>query len=186
MLQSPSIRVRLLLFLIALLSLLALGPAVFRAIFSAILSLDRAPVCTPAQTARVGATWTTSKSPSLPSSTLRAYAAAHLRAPTLSGDEENRADMVRFEDTSGLAGVLKYYDSLEHNIERTDMWRYAKLWLDGGLYADSDITPRPRLCATIAEGCVVQDMRYLPIYGRTHTFRTPPARRSIRHAACVA
>jgi hypothetical protein len=62
---------------------------------------------------------------------------------TLQGDDENRNDMVRLSEKLNTRKHLDTYDDLPATIQRVDMWRYAKLFLDGGIYADIDISATP-------------------------------------------
>jgi hypothetical protein len=47
--------------------------------------------------------------------------------------------MVRLSEKLNTTKYLETYDGLPATIQRVDMWRYAKLFLDGGIYADIDI-----------------------------------------------
>jgi hypothetical protein len=52
-------------------------------------------------------------------------------------DESDRRHMIATE----LPQFLALYDALYTTVERLDFWRYAALYLHGGLYADSDVNP---------------------------------------------
>lgn len=50
-------------------------------------------------------------------------------------DADSRRDFIK---TSYDSKVLKAYDKLTHGAFRADLWRYCKLYLDGGVYSDLD------------------------------------------------
>jgi len=52
-------------------------------------------------------------------------------------------DVLRLvQETRGNEHLLQVFDDLETKNMQFDFWRYAKLYLDGGLYADVDVQPR--------------------------------------------
>ena len=55
------------------------------------------------------------------------------------GDAQVRDDIRRLVRETGRADFLRVFDSLETSVQRSDMWRYAILWLEGGVYADIDV-----------------------------------------------
>jgi mannosyltransferase OCH1-like enzyme len=75
-----------------------------------------------------------------PSKTWRESWSEQAFTTTLQGDDENRNDMIRLSEKLNTTKHLDTYDDLPVNIQRVDMWRYAKLFLDGGIYADIDIS----------------------------------------------
>jgi hypothetical protein len=75
-----------------------------------------------------------------PSKTWRESWSEQSFTTTLQGDDENRKDMVRLSEKLNTTKYMETYDGLPANIQRVDMWRYAKLFLDGGIYADIDIS----------------------------------------------
>lgn len=46
-----------------------------------------------------------------------------------------RQDMVRLSELTGDVDFVRVYDALETGVQRSDMWRYAALYLYGGVYA---------------------------------------------------
>lgn len=57
-------------------------------------------------------------------------------------DEGCRADIVRLSKLLNRSDYLKTYDSLETPVMRADFWRYARLYLEGGIYADIDVVAK--------------------------------------------
>ena len=41
------------------------------------------------------------------------------------------------------------YDALETGVQRSDMWRYAALYMYGGVYADVDVVAKPRMATLL-------------------------------------
>ena len=58
-------------------------------------------------------------------------------------DAAARKDIERLSDVTSDGDYLRVYDALETSVQRSDMWRYAVLWLDGGVYADVDVYALP-------------------------------------------
>lgn len=52
-----------------------------------------------------------------------------------------RQDMSRFASASGENRSVEVYDRLERAVQKSDLWRYAIVWLEGGMYADVDLYP---------------------------------------------
>lgn len=50
---------------------------------------------------------------------------------------------------------LTFYDSLKHNIERVDVWRYMILYIEGGVYSDLDVIPLKNIDKWMDMGKVV-------------------------------
>jgi hypothetical protein len=61
----------------------------------------------------------------------------------LADNAECRRDMQALVAATGEADFLAVYDGLETGVQRSDMWRYATLWLYGGVYADIDVVAEP-------------------------------------------
>lgn len=64
-------------------------------------------------------------------------------------DAQARRDVSRAADMLSLPAALGVYDRAPSAVLRADMWRLAVVWLEGGIYADSDVEPRPRLRALL-------------------------------------
>ena len=82
-------------------------------------------------------------------------------------DTMARRDVERLVEQAGSADLLKVYDALETNVQRSDFWRYAVLWLDGGVYADVDVYALPHIVPLVlesAEGVIFSES--LPIFER--------------------
>ena len=82
-------------------------------------------------------------------------------------DAMARRDVERLVAQTGSADLLKVYDALETNVQRSDFWRYAVLWLDGGVYADVDVYALPPIVPLVlgsAEGVIFSES--LPIFER--------------------
>ena len=60
-------------------------------------------------------------------------------------DAQARGDVERLVRETGFDDLLRVYDGLETSVQRSDVWRYAILWLEGGVYADIDVLARPPL-----------------------------------------
>jgi len=60
-------------------------------------------------------------------------------------NEQARRDIERIHRILNFPELLSVYDALETNTQRSDVWRYAILWLDGGIYADIDVVALPPL-----------------------------------------
>lgn len=72
-------------------------------------------------------------------------------------DAQVRDDVCRLVRETGRADFLRVFDGLETSIQRSDVWRYAILYLDGGVYADIDVVAH----APIAELLVADTSRPL-------------------------
>lgn len=64
-------------------------------------------------------------------------------------DAQARGDVERLVRETGTADFLRVYDELETSVQRSDVWRYAILWLEGGVYADIDVVAHPPLAALL-------------------------------------
>lgn len=60
-----------------------------------------------------------------------------------------RRDIERMASTIDFPSLLRVYDALETNVQRSDVWRYAILWLEGGIYADIDVVAHAPLAALV-------------------------------------
>jgi Glycosyltransferase sugar-binding region containing DXD motif len=60
---------------------------------------------------------------------------------SLTPDEAIRNDILALHMLEPSLDLLNLFDNLATNVMRYDVWRYTKLYLDGGLYADVDIEP---------------------------------------------
>ena len=56
-----------------------------------------------------------------------------------------REDMRQLVALTGVRDYLTVYDALETAVQRSDMWRYAALYLFGGVYADIDVVAEPAM-----------------------------------------
>jgi len=54
-------------------------------------------------------------------------------------DAQVRDDVRRLVRETGRADFLRVFDGLETSVQRSDVWRYAILYLEGGVYADIDV-----------------------------------------------
>ncbi len=52
-------------------------------------------------------------------------------------DVQARCDVERLVRV--VPSIIHVYDGLETAVQRADVWRYAILWLEGGVYADIDV-----------------------------------------------
>lgn len=75
-----------------------------------------------------------------------------------------RMDIIRMARMSSDARLLHVYDALETNVQRSDMWRYAILWLEGGIYADIDVYAHPPIVALARSSPGVIFTESLPIF----------------------
>uniref|UniRef100_A0A7S4F752 Alpha 1,4-glycosyltransferase domain-containing protein n=2 Tax=Chrysotila carterae TaxID=13221 RepID=A0A7S4F752_CHRCT len=66
-------------------------------------------------------------------------------------DTQARKDVERLAEALGSRDVLRVYDGLATSVQRSDVWRYAILWLDGGVYADVDVYAFPPM-TSLARG----------------------------------
>eukprot|EP00040_Diaphanoeca_grandis_P015105 m.76926 g.76926 ORF g.76926 m.76926 type:complete len:357 (-) comp24953_c0_seq1:122-1192(-) len=64
---------------------------------------------------------------------------------SLSDDEDCRNDIKRLSVLLDNNAYLDVYDNLETPVQRADFWRYARLYLEGGVYADLDVVARASL-----------------------------------------
>ena len=53
--------------------------------------------------------------------------------------DDTAADL--FNDNSELAEFVETYNSLPHNVMKADMWRLAKVYINGGWWVDGDTMP---------------------------------------------
>lgn len=56
-----------------------------------------------------------------------------------------RLDVVRLHDERKDDDFLGVFDSLETENMKFDFWRYTKLYLEGGIYADVDVEPHSQM-----------------------------------------
>jgi len=75
-----------------------------------------------------------------------------------------RRDMVRATQAIGDPALLRVYDALETSVQRADVWRYAILWLDGGVYADIDVYAYPPIAELARSSAGVVFSESLPIF----------------------
>jgi hypothetical protein len=61
---------------------------------------------------------------------------------------EHIQELVR---VTGQPRFLDVYDALETGVQRSDMWRYAVLYLYGGVYADVDVVAKPHMADLVNE-----------------------------------
>ena len=54
-------------------------------------------------------------------------------------DEQARRDIARMQRIIYFPALSQMFDALDTNTQRSDVWRYVILWLDGGIYADTDV-----------------------------------------------
>ena len=65
--------------------------------------------------------------------------------PRLADNDGCREDMRVLVEATGNSDYLSVYDNLELGVQRSDMWRYAALYLYGGVYADIDVVAEPQI-----------------------------------------
>lgn len=68
----------------------------------------------------------------------------------LADDARCRDDIIALGRATGERAFLRAYDALETGVQRSDMWRYAVLFLHGGVYADIDVVARPAMAALLS------------------------------------
>ena len=68
----------------------------------------------------------------------------------LADDARCRDDIIALSRATGERTFLRAYDALETGVQRSDMWRYAVLFLHGGVYADIDVVARPAMAALLS------------------------------------
>jgi hypothetical protein len=56
-----------------------------------------------------------------------------------------REDVQRLVDETQDDKYLQAFDKLPRIMEKIDMWKYVILYLEGGIYADMDVSPKPCL-----------------------------------------
>eukprot|EP00638_Chattonella_subsalsa_P011146 CAMPEP_0117808698 /NCGR_PEP_ID=MMETSP0948-20121206/20207_1 /TAXON_ID=44440 /ORGANISM="Chattonella subsalsa, Strain CCMP2191" /LENGTH=109 /DNA_ID=CAMNT_0005644191 /DNA_START=44 /DNA_END=370 /DNA_ORIENTATION=+ len=54
----------------------------------------------------------------------------------VSNDEDMLADVAYLSEFTGNPDFIETYNQLFDIVQKSDFWRYAKLYLEGGLYAD--------------------------------------------------
>lgn len=64
-------------------------------------------------------------------------------------DAQARRDVALAAERLAIPGALAAYDGAPSAVLRADVWRLAIVWLRGGIYADADVAPRPRLRALL-------------------------------------
>jgi len=69
----------------------------------------------------------------------------------VSDDDDCFRDIQTFANITGDEDYITVYQALESPVQRTDMWRYTKLWLEGGVYSDIDTEARPALAEFLHE-----------------------------------
>ncbi|CAM9439860.1 unnamed protein product [Chrysoparadoxa australica] len=57
--------------------------------------------------------------------------------------DKRRRDIALLSEITGKSAYLKAFDELEELVQGADFWRYAVLYLKGGLYADIDMAAQP-------------------------------------------
>lgn len=67
----------------------------------------------------------------------------------LADDARCREDLLTLAAVTGIGAYLTTYDALETGVQRSDMWRYAVLYLHGGIYADIDVVAEPAIVELI-------------------------------------
>jgi len=65
-------------------------------------------------------------------------------------DAAARADIEQLVSATGRSDFLRVYDALETSVQRNDFWRYAILWLRGGVYSDIDVSAYPEIAVLLA------------------------------------
>jgi len=69
----------------------------------------------------------------------------------IADDESCREHIKELVRLTGKATFLQVYDALETGVQRADMWRYAVLYLYGGVYADVDVLAKPHMADLVNE-----------------------------------
>jgi hypothetical protein len=75
-----------------------------------------------------------------------------------------RMDIVRMSRMTNDERLLRVYDALETNVQRSDVWRYAILWLEGGVYADIDVHAHTPIVALASSHPGVIFTESLPVF----------------------
>jgi hypothetical protein len=65
-------------------------------------------------------------------------------------DAAVRRDIERLATATGEPRYVETFEALQTSVQRSDMWRYAVLWLEGGTYADVDVVAHPPMRALAA------------------------------------
>ena len=63
-------------------------------------------------------------------------------------------DILRFMEKH-FPQYIEKFNRFKHNIERVDFWRYAVLYVKGGVYADLDVYPLKSIDIWLEKNCVV-------------------------------
>ena len=66
-------------------------------------------------------------------------------------DKAMHEDIERLAATAGELRFVRIFDQLHTSVQRTDMWRYAVMWLDGGVYADVDVIAHSPMTQLVTE-----------------------------------
>ena len=102
-------------------------------------------------------------------------------------DAAVRRDIERLAKEAAEPAFVHAFEQLETSVQRSDMWRYAVLWRDGGTYADADVLAHPpmaQLAAAHAQSGVVFT-ESLPVFDWMPP-RVAAAARRCRHRAAAA
>jgi len=70
---------------------------------------------------------------------------------SISDSSERLADFERLSRLLNNSDYVKVYKELETPVQKADLWKYCKIFMDGGLYADIDIEPMPSLRSFVTE-----------------------------------
>lgn len=70
--------------------------------------------------------------------------------PVVADDAACREDVVAAAQRLGEEALIAAYDACAEPVMRADLWRYAVVYLRGGIYADDDVEPRDALPALLA------------------------------------
>lgn len=87
----------------------------------------------------------------------------------VTNDDEVRCDIIRLDQEGHRMGddFLNVFDRLETPVMKFDFWRYAKLYLDGGVYADVDIEPHPSMTTWMN---MAQEQNKVVLFEETHEY----------------
>jgi len=83
---------------------------------------------------------------------------------TTADDLQARRDVLRLVQVLEWPEILRVYDALETSVQRSDVWRYAILWLDGGVYADIDVYAYPPMKSLVYSSEAIIFSESLPVF----------------------
>jgi len=69
----------------------------------------------------------------------------------VSDDEDMEQDIIKLSELTGNTEFQQTYSQLDGPVQKSDFWRYAKLYLEGGIYADVDVVALPEIVSLIQQ-----------------------------------